>query len=328
MTRSRIAQRSARIFRHLLIALPLTGALAFGAYHAIRNLHWHDSLISMLAGNHADKALWNQSAWRSHARWLPGYRLASVRAIPEIESNLSGLSLADDRNLLLGVINRPAAIVALSLDGGYSHSYPLHGISDAEGIAYLGQGRVAVSSEKQGAILLLRLPDQPGPIDLQGAPSLRLIPPEDDNSGLEGLGYDSVRDQLYAVKEQSPRALFRIDNLCPSASADCGTEHAVVHDLSRWLDSAQFARDLSSVEFDTEKGHLLVLSEQSQTLLEFDSQGIPVSTQHIGARSGNPLMPQAEGLALGADGTIYLASEPNLLYRFVPEIASRTVRPD
>src|SRR5690606_33456026 len=160
------------------------------------------------------KGLWNRPKQQAHARWLPNYQLVSSHEIPEIEDNLSGLAVAEDRNQLLGILNRPPTIVALSMDGHYLHRYDLDNISDTESIAYMGDGRVAVTSEKTGQVVLFRLPEQPGQIDLKKAPSITLLPRNDENNGLEGLGYDLAGDTLYAVKEHSPRALFRIEKLC------------------------------------------------------------------------------------------------------------------
>ena len=77
-----------------------------------------------------------------------------------------------------------------------------------------------------------------------------------------------------------------------------------------------FVRDISSLSYDARTGHSLVLSDESQLLLEVDASGHPVSFISL-ARGMNGLkqgIGQAEGVTLDADGTIYIVSEPNLFY--------------
>ena len=77
-------------------------------------------------------------------------------------------------------------------------------------------------------------------------------------------------------------------------------------------------RDFSSLAIDQRTGHLLVLSDESRMLLELDPQGNPVSFISL-AMVFNGLtrsIKQAEGVAMDAQGTIYIVSEPNLFYVF------------
>ena len=54
--------------------------------------------------------------------------------------------------------------------------------------------------------------------------------------------------------------------------------------------------------------------------LEYDQTGKPVSM--LGLRRGfhglNQTIPQAEGMALDSHKRLYVVSEPNLFYRFIP----------
>jgi uncharacterized protein YjiK len=79
-----------------------------------------------------------------------------------------------------------------------------------------------------------------------------------------------------------------------------------------------FVRDLSSLQYDERSGHLLALSDESRLILELDVGGRPLSTMSIsGGRQGlKKTVPQAEGIAMDDDGTLYLVSEPNLFYVF------------
>jgi uncharacterized protein YjiK len=52
--------------------------------------------------------------------------------------------------------------------------------------------------------------------------------------------------------------------------------------------------------------------------VEYDASGAPLSLLSLWAgRHGlQDSVPQAEGVAIGPEGEVYIVSEPNLLYRF------------
>ena len=79
-----------------------------------------------------------------------------------------------------------------------------------------------------------------------------------------------------------------------------------------------FVRDLSSLQFDERSGHLLALSDESKLLLELDLDGRPISTLSLkkGRHGLEKSVPQAEGIAMDDEGTVYVVSEPNLFYVF------------
>ena len=83
-------------------------------------------------------------------------------------------------------------------------------------------------------------------------------------------------------------------------------------------DAGMFVRDLSSLQYDESSGHLLALSDESRLILELDVDGRPLSTMSLSKwRQGlQKNVPQAEGIAMDDDGTMYLVSEPNLFYVF------------
>jgi uncharacterized protein YjiK len=62
----------------------------------------------------------------------------------------------------------------------------------------------------------------------------------------------------------------------------------------------------------------LALSDESRLILELDVDGRPLSTLSLskGRQGLQKTVPQAEGIAMDDDGTMYLVSEPNLFYVF------------
>lgn len=80
-------------------------------------------------------------------------------------------------------------------------------------------------------------------------------------------------------------------------------------------------RDLSSVTYHTETGHLLMLSDESRLIKEYDEDGNALGALALwkGFHGLKAHVPQAEGIAVGTDKSIYIMSEPNLFYVFKPQ---------
>lgn len=83
-------------------------------------------------------------------------------------------------------------------------------------------------------------------------------------------------------------------------------------------DAGLFVRDLSSLQYDERSGHLLALSDESFLVLELGIDGRPISSLSLlkGRHGLSKSVPQAEGIAMDDEGTLYLVSEPNLFYVF------------
>ncbi len=77
-------------------------------------------------------------------------------------------------------------------------------------------------------------------------------------------------------------------------------------------------RNLSALAVDPRTGHLLVLSPDSNMLLELDEQGQQVSFMTLlgGFNGLEDTIPRAEGVAMDDKGNLYMVSEPALFYRF------------
>lgn len=82
-----------------------------------------------------------------------------------------------------------------------------------------------------------------------------------------------------------------------------------------------FATDLSSVVFDQQSGHLILLSDESKLLIEMTDEGKVVSFRSLARGFAGLLkgIPQAEGVTIDDEGYLYVVSEPNLFYRFTRE---------
>jgi uncharacterized protein YjiK len=236
-----------------------------------------------------------------------------------VSQNLSGLTYDETRDQLWAVINGPEELLALSKNGELLARYPLNGFSDVEGVTYLGDNLLLLAEERDQALVVVEIPAQAGPLFREDYRALTLGIDLGGNQGFEGVGYDRARDRLFVVKEHSPRKLYEIRGLKASVQ---GHFNLQVIDRQAWIDHKVFATDFSSVHYDEQTGHLALLSDESQVMIELDAQdGKLISFRSLfsGFAGLQQSVPQGEGLTLDDQGNLYLVSEPNLFYRFERE---------
>jgi len=77
-------------------------------------------------------------------------------------------------------------------------------------------------------------------------------------------------------------------------------------------------RDISGLHYDAKSERLLILSHESACVVEANKYGIETSRLLLrGGKAGlSRTIFKAEGVALDKRGTLYIVSEPNLLYVF------------
>lgn len=248
--------------------------------------------------------------------WLPHYRsIALAVTVAEVQDNLSGLAYDPSRDRLWAVTNAPTTLLLLSKTGGVEGRYQLEGFHDVEAVSWIADNLLLLAEERRGTQVLVSVPAATGPILRSQAQVLALHEASDENDGFEGSAYDAVTDSLFVVKERDPMRLLEYPALRATLARG---ELPTAIDRSGWLFPRIFAHDLSSIDFDPVSGHLLLLSDESQRLFELDRRGELVSFRSLtaGADAIGVDIPQAEGVALDRDGTLYVVSEPNLFYRF------------
>ena len=262
------------------------------------------------------KTSWHETEWEDRSLWLPEYQVSiDAKVVPGVSNNLSGLTYDERRDQLWAVINNPEELLAMSKDGEVLARYPLSGFKDVEGITYLGDDLLLLVEERSQALVVVPVPNKPGPLYREDGRALTLGIQAGANQGFEGAGYDRTGDRLFVVKEHSPRKLYEIRGLKSSLQGDFNLE---VIDRDEWIQHTVFATDLSSVHFDEQTGHLALLSDESKLLLELDGNGKLISFRSLlGGFAGlQDSVPQGEGMTLDDQGDLYLVSEPNLFYRF------------
>ncbi len=237
------------------------------------------------------------------------------KVIEGLDRNVSALSFDPQRKTLFTVTNKNPELVELSLDGRLLRRIPLSGFGDAEAVEYISPGTYVISDEYSQRLIKVNVDDNTLSLDSAGAEQLTLGIDAGGNSGYEGLAYDNKGQRLFVAKERKPVQIIEVRGF-PNLSTDTPNTLAVTSSKQR--DAGLFVRDLSSLQFDERSGHLLALSDESRQILELDTQGMPVGNVSLskGSMGLSRSVPQAEGIAMGDDGTLYLVSEPNLFYVF------------
>lgn len=302
MTAGIPARRIRYVLLALMAAVPvLIATLALGLHHPRVRFFAHPEGSAGRAGT-----------LRAYAAGI------QAQPIEGLQRNASGLTYSTASGTLFTVINRPAMLAELSTDGRLLRRIALPGLSDPEGITHVAGDMFLVSSESDQALYWLRVAPHAGAVRIVHVSRPALGFTSWHNLGLEGISWDEARRTLLLVNEQFPKRVLRIRGLEPEAP---GPDAAVVVQAWRprgWLGVPGL--DLASVTTRGDAGNLLLLSEASALVSEYSAGGdllgvLPLWAGHHGLAA---TVPQPEGIAVGPDDAIYVISEPNLFYRFVP----------
>ena len=237
------------------------------------------------------------------------------QVIEGLEDDVSALTYDPLRKSLFTVTNKNAELVELSLDGQIMRRIALVGFGDAEAVEFIDANTYVIADEREQRLFKVRLDDNTQVLNAREAEQLTLGIHLRGNKGFEGLAYDSVGKRLFVAKERDPMLIYEVRGF-PQDNPQMPSAIHVVTNARR--DARLFVRDLSSLQFDERSGHLLALSDESRLLLELDIDGRPISTLSLkkGRHGLKKTVPQAEGVAMDDEGTLYVVSEPNLFYVF------------
>jgi uncharacterized protein YjiK len=267
-----------------------------------------------------------ERAWFNlQAVWLPAnaqsialdqYQVViEAQVIDGLNDDVSALTYDPVRNSLFTVTNKNAELIELSLDGKILRRVALIGFGDPEAVEFISADTYVVTDERQQRLIKIHLEKDTTFLDAADAEQMTLGVHMSGNKGFEGLAYDSVGKRLFVAKERDPMLIYEVQGF-PHYNPEKSYAVHVVNNPKR--DAGMFVRDLSSLQYDERSGHLMALSDESRLILELDIDGRPLSTMSLsGGRQGlKKTVPQAEGIAMDDDGTLYLVSEPNLFYTF------------
>ena len=237
------------------------------------------------------------------------------KTIDGLEDDVSALTYDPLRKSLFTVTNKKRELVELSLDGRILRRIALVGFGDAEAVEFIGPNTYVITDERQQRLIKVTIDDDTHELDAAQAEQLTLGINQSGNKGFEGLAYDSAGKRLFVAKERDPMLIYEVRGFPHDNPQQPYATHVVSNPRR---DARLFVRDLSSLQFDERSGHLLALSDESKLLLELDLDGRPISTLSLkkGRHGLEKSVPQAEGIAMDDEGTVYVVSEPNLFYVF------------
>lgn len=285
-------------------------------------------LLLLVAGGtlhylHLDVLLWQN--WKLNRQPMPeqAFNLGRYRVdiealpIPELDDDLSALTYNSDSDTLFGLLNGEPLIVELSLDGQLLRRIRVKGVSDMEGLTHIEGNRYVITEEHQHRLLQIEIAPDAVELDVSDAPSLTIDLGGDDNKSLEGLSWDEQHQRLLVVKERDPMQVLVVTGFANQSSGPSAISISLEPTLSP---DRLFMRDLSSLTLDSRTRHLLLLSDESHMVMEYGADGAPLSLLGLwrGMSGLRRTIPQAEGLAIDSQRRVYVVSEPNLFYRFVP----------
>ena len=237
------------------------------------------------------------------------------RVIEGLEDNVSALTYDPVRKSLFTVTNKNPELVELSLDGRIVRRIKLTGFGDAEAIEFIDENTYVITDEYTQRLIKVKIDEATRELNAADAEQLTLGISPSGNKGFEGLAYDSAGKRLFVAKERDPMLIYEVRGFPHDNPQQPYATHVITNPRR---DARLFVRDLSSLQFDERSGHLLALSDESKLLLELDINGRPFSTLSLkkGRNGLQESVPQAEGVAMDDEGTLYLVSEPNLFYVF------------
>lgn len=276
---------------------------------------WHFGLVGLAL--HASAMLGASDERKDKNLWLPNYT-ATIDAlqIEGLSDNVSGLTFNAETGTLFTVVNRPPEIVELSPDGAVLRRIRLRGAADTEGIAHVAGNRFIVVDEKKNRFIWIDIDPEASEIDIGAAPFFTLDIETFSNMGLEGVSWDQRNSNLILTKEMWPIKVLIVSGLDKAMEGE-----GLGITVKEWhpdLITGHASGDLSSVTVHDPTGNIVLLSDLTSVVTEYSPEGEAISLLPLwGGWSGlRESIPQAEGVAIGPDGAIYIVSEPNLFYRF------------
>ncbi|WP_409312957.1 SdiA-regulated domain-containing protein [Pseudomonas putida] len=290
-----------RFYLRWPFGLAVAAVIGYGVAVA---MHWDDRGALWV------KESFESTAERSESVWLPDYQVdIDAKPLPGMDDDeASDVAFNPQTRTLFAVMGKNPFLVELSLEGDVLRKIPLNGWNNPEGVAVLEDGNLAITDERLHDLTVVKVDAQTTALNRDDFPSYDLGPSVKSNKGFEAIAWDPLRQRLIIGEERPPKLYtWNTDGRSPLK----GEKQPLPSDE---LD----LRNLSALGVDPRTGHLLVLSADSNMLLELDEQGQQVSFMTLlgGFNGLEGTIPRAEGVAMDDKGTLYMVSEPALFYRF------------
>lgn len=190
--------------------------------------------------------------------------------------------------------------------------------NDTEDIVYLGNSEFAISAEKVNVVTILTIKEKETVIDLNSLANKNVqrmyLPPQTKkgNKGLEGICFTKTlgagQGAFFAVQEDKPKRLFTWNRPITKNHITNTNLLGLKEPINIEKHYRSLLNDLSGCTFDDLSGNLILLSHESSRAVEFNAQGAVVNKLELPS-----VAPQYEGITIGRDNELILASEPNII---------------
>jgi uncharacterized protein YjiK len=259
---------------------------------------------------------------------LSAYRLDKEIVLREIPREASGIAWNRDADTFFIVANLQGRMWEYDRDfQTLIRTIRLENVDiDTEGIAYLGEGWVAIAVESN-YIYLADLSD--GVATISGSDSNRVQPfrpsgaPSVFNAGLEGVAYLTPRNsssgRIFSCQEHLPMRVlqFEYDATPPpfeqKSALDGTLQVEEPWDAQQLLSPS--VTDISGMTYDESNDTLLIVSQESRSVIRVDPQTGAIADTLLLVNTDT-----SEGITLFDDCQLAVVSEPNRVQIYRPEI--------
>ena len=190
----------------------------------------------------------------------------------------SGLAVSSSGEVLYTVSDNTAEVYKLSTTGDIIQTYSYKG-NDLEGVSTFTGNKLLLAEERTKEIVVFD-------IDTDSYLKHRInYKNSDENSGIEGVTYNSTDGTIFILNEKNPGSLIRLR-----------TDFSIIATYE--LD---FASDYSGIFYDNSSNSLWIVSDQNKTINKCTLTGELV-------KAYSTSITQAEGIAV-AKGNIFVVSD-------------------
>lgn len=230
--------------------------------------------------------------------------------IEKAEVDGSGITYNWDTKTFFVILNGPAVVLELDVGLKTKRVIKLAGFDDTEAITWIGGTSYAIVEERRFTICLIEIDDKTERVEYDKAVKAVAGKPA-GNVGLEGVAYDPTARTFYMVKEKDPRAICKMTR----QGVENGGKAEAVWDIEA---RSLGMKDLSDLHYNIASGSLLILSDESQCVVETTKDGRELGRLSLAEGSAGLAkgIVQPEGVTIDDKGVLYVVSEPNLLYVF------------
>jgi len=234
---------------------------------------------------------------------LADYAVTGRHALPAVTAaEASAVTWNPDTGTLFVLGDEGDALVEVRTDGTQVGFMTLTGFADTEALTYVGGGQFVLAEERlRDAYRLSYVAG--GSVDSSALPSVDLGATV-GNIGVEGISFDARDGSYVFVKEVGPQEvnLGLLDFEAPSASIASLFDPTGLSVLD--LSDVQVLSGVDALIGTPGEDDLLIFSQASARLLHVTRTG-----QLLGSLDFSAFALDAEGIAIDADGTIYVVAE-------------------